>query len=123
MARSAREERRNDPRMLCSDLVTVRWVDASGRCRQEVAILEDISTHGVCLQLESEVPAGTAVEVVAGNVLFRGKAQYSQCDSVGRYIGVQMDQGFRWELEAFRPGHLFDPRTLLPGRPPGASRR
>lgn len=52
-------DRRIEPRLLCADLVDVKWKDQTGRTRRSVANLEDISLSGACLQVDRPVPLGT----------------------------------------------------------------
>ena len=53
------QNRREDNRLLCAELVELTWQDEAGRARRRVANLEDISLSGICLQVESPIPAGT----------------------------------------------------------------
>src|SRR5690348_2431745 len=46
------DERRIEARMLCAELVELRWRDKHGFERRETAHLEDISLSGACLQSE-----------------------------------------------------------------------
>src|SRR5690348_15455415 len=46
------DERRIEPRMLCAELVELRWRDKHGFERRDMANLEDISLSGACLQTE-----------------------------------------------------------------------
>jgi len=52
-------ERRVKSRMMCADMVDICWKDTGGRTRRSTALLEDISHHGACLQLEREMPLET----------------------------------------------------------------
>ena len=52
------DERRSETRMMCADMVEVRWRDRSGKERGAIAILEDISASGACLQVELPIPLG-----------------------------------------------------------------
>jgi hypothetical protein len=114
MPQRAQHERRTEPRLLCADLVTVRWEDPDGVPHEEMANLEDISDHGVCIQTESEIAAGSTVEIAAGKVVFRGEVRYCRKDELGNFVGVQMPEG--WPKRFYRPKHLLDPRTLMADR-------
>src|ERR1035438_1652261 len=46
------DDRRSEVRMLCADMVEVRWKDRLGHQRGTTAILEDICPSGACLQVE-----------------------------------------------------------------------
>lgn len=56
-------ERRTEPRLMCADMVAVRWKDESGVEQQASALLDDISTSGACLNLDSPVPLGASVVI------------------------------------------------------------
>ena len=56
-------DRRAETRMLCADLVKVRWTDRLGRNRKAVANLEDISFSGVCLQMDTPLPIDTTLHI------------------------------------------------------------
>ena len=70
-------ERRIEPRMMCADLVDVRWRDKLGRSRRAVANLEDISLSGACLQAELEIPLTTVVKISYPKGEFCGVVRYS----------------------------------------------
>lgn len=113
MGRESQSDRRRDVRMLCADLVLVRWQDSDGRRREETANLEDISEHGVCLQLESRIPAGTEVEITAGGAVIRGVVRYCRHEELGEFAGVEFASGETWPKDFYKPKHLLDPRILL----------
>lgn len=105
-------DRRSEPRMLCADLVDVRWKDQNGRTRRAVANLEDISLSGACLQLETKVPVGAPMRISYDQGEFAGVVRYCMYKEIGYYIGVQFEPGCRWNEREFRPMHLLDPRSL-----------
>jgi PilZ domain len=76
------KDRRKNDRNLCADLLGVRWVE-EGRTRIEAATLEDISTHGVCLQIENAIPVGTPVSIYYRTGKYRGKVKYCKPYPVG----------------------------------------
>lgn len=105
-------DRRSEPRMLCADLVDVRWKDHNGRTRRAVANLEDISLSGACLQLETKVPVGAPMRISYDQGEFAGVVRYCMYKEIGWYVGVQFEPGCRWNEREFRPMHLLDPRSL-----------
>jgi hypothetical protein len=111
--KSRQHEKRREARLLCADLVSVRWTDRFDKKHDETANLEDISDHGICLQTETEIENGTAVEIIAGKVAVRGQVRYCLNDELGRFIGVQLEEDSPWPRESWHPKHLLDPRTLL----------
>ena len=106
-------ERRAEARMLCADLVHVRWKDKTGRSQKAVANLEDISLSGVCLQLDSPIPRDTRVEIRHPKAAFEGSVRYCLYRDIGYFLGVQFAEGFKWSRRQYRPSHLLDLRTLV----------
>ena len=76
-------ERRSEQRLLCADLVDVRWRDASGRSRRAVANLEDISLSGVCIQLDIDIPLGTELRIKYPAGEFVGHVRYCTFREIG----------------------------------------
>ena len=105
-------ERRTEPRMLCADLVDVRWKDKSGTACRTVANLEDISQSGACIQLDTQIPLGVVVEVSYPKGSFTGEVRYCSFRQIGYYVGLLFETGSRWSEKSFKPMHLLDPRTL-----------
>jgi hypothetical protein len=105
-------ERRSEPRMLCADLVDVRWKDKSGRACRAVANLEDISQSGACIQVDTQIPLGVTVEVSYPKGSFSGEVRYCSFREIGYYVGLMFENGSRWSEKSFKPMHLLDPRTL-----------
>src|SRR5437899_12763860 len=54
---------RCESRMLCADLVDIRWKDKSGRGHKVTALLEDISAYGACVQLDGPIHNNTSVKI------------------------------------------------------------
>jgi len=106
--------------MLCADLIEVRWLEGSGQPRQAVANLEDISSAGVCLQLDAPVADGVLMHIHHENVEFAGRVRYCIFRDTGYFIGVQFEEGFQWDANQYKPKHLLDPRTLVDPDPPPA---
>jgi hypothetical protein len=106
-------DRRNNPRLLCADLVPVRWKDASGKPRKSVANLEDISVNGACLQMDIDVPAETVMRIAHQKGELIGTVKYCEFREFGYFLGLQFNEGTQWSMEEFRPQHLLDPRRLV----------
>ena len=106
-------EKRVEPRMLCADLVDIRWRDQSGRLRRGVANLEDISISGACLQMDRPVALGTTFQISYPNGELTGKVKYCLFREIGYFLGIEFDPGSRWREREFRPQHLLDPRRLM----------
>ena len=124
------QERRSEARMLCADMVEVRWKDRSGKQRKATALLEDISVSGACLQLEGPVPLGVEVAWEAPGQFFSGYVRYCVYREIGYFIGVEFARASRWSRQEYTPQHLLDLEQLLAASkkkaawtPPGGSGR
>jgi hypothetical protein len=106
-------ERRAEPRMLCADLVDIRWKEKGGRNRSAVANLEDISLSGACLQMDIQVPLNSQVRINYPKGELTGVVRYCHFREIGYFVGVQFQSGSRWSQRSFKPLHLLDPRTLV----------
>jgi len=98
-------------------MVDVEFKDRTGRRRQETVNLEDISSSGACLNCEVPIAVGTPVHMKHGKGLLLGRVKYCVYREVGYFVGVEFDEGSRWNQRNFRPMHLFDPRRLMAHRP------
>jgi hypothetical protein len=107
------QERRLEPRMLCADLVDVKWRDTGGEDRMTVANLEDISVTGACLQLDDPIPLHVNVRITHPKGELQGRVRYCVYRDIGYFLGVQFDADSQWERKDFRPQHMFDPRRLM----------
>src|SRR5688572_9813094 len=101
-------ERRRSPRYLCSHLVVV-LADSplSG-------LLEDLSREGAGIALETPLPVGAEVKLLAGDLRARAQVRYSLARENDFRIGVEFLDGVRWRPDQWQPDHLFLP-------PPGAN--
>src|SRR5579862_8563933 len=106
------DERRVESRMLCADMVEICWT-AAGRQRRSTALLEDISVHGACLQLEFELALGTEVVLTRGSVRMAGIVRYCLYREIGYFTGVEFDAGSEWSVSNFRPDHMLDLEELV----------
>lgn len=107
------KERRSEVRMLCADMVEVRWRRGPGKTRSAVALLEDISASGACLQLETAVPLGAEIRWKCPKQEFAGEVSYCVYREIGYFVGVEFDPTFKWSKKVFRPQHLLDLQTLV----------
>jgi hypothetical protein len=106
-------DRRIEPRLLCADLVDVRWKDKSGRQRKVVANLEDISLSGACLQTDNPIPLESSVHIHYRKGELEGRVRYCVFREIGYFIGIEFQPGNKWSQRLFRPMHLLDPRRLV----------
>jgi len=100
--------------MMCADMVEVRWADGENRPRRTLALLEDISPIGACLQLETPISLGTEVRWECPKQSFVGFVRYCQYREIGFFAGVAFADACRWSRRVFNPQHLLDLEALLP---------
>ena len=107
------QEKRSEVRMLCADLVEVRWKDPQGKVRKAQAVLEDIAPSGACLQLESPVITGATIHWRSPRQEFSGVVRYCVYREFGYFVGVEFDLTSKWCKQSFRPQHLLDLEKLI----------
>ena len=107
------DERRSEVRMMCADMVEVRWKDHSGGERGTTAILEDICSSGACLQMEEPIPLGVRIRWDEPKQAFQGYVRYCVYREIGYFVGVEFDASFKWSKKAFKPQHLLDLHALV----------
>ena len=107
------QENRSEPRMLCADMVDIRWKDRNGKQHHATALLEDISPSGVCLQLESPIPIGVEIGWETPRQCFSGYIRYCIYREIGYFAGVEFEPGSRWSERTFAPQHLLNLETLV----------
>lgn len=106
------QERRAEPRMLCSDLVGVEWRDNQGKLRKCTANLEDISHSGACIQVERPIPLQTKLRLTHPKGILPGTVRWCVFREIGYFLGIEFAAGARWSRRDFRPRHMLDPRKL-----------
>ena len=99
---------RSESRMLCADLVDIRWKDKTGRGRKATAILEDISTSGACVQIEGPIPENTTVKICLPKGQLQGTVKYCVYREIGYFVGVQFESSSLWSKKTYKPQHLLD---------------
>lgn len=107
------QNRRNEARLLCADLIELIWSEPSGQEQRRVANLEDICPGGMSLQLEVPVHVGKRVRVLYREVELVGVVRYAIFRNKAYFIGLELDENSRWSVRHFVPQHLLDPRKLL----------
>jgi hypothetical protein len=113
---SGMPDRRSEARMLCADILEVDWTDAAGKSLHSLALLEDISSSGACLQLETALPVAAEVRWQSRKQSFKGNVRYCVYREIGYFVGVQFDQSCKWSKKTYRPQHLLDLKRLLGAR-------
>ena len=107
------QDKRRETRMLCADMIEVRWRDRAGGEQDTTALLEDICTSGACLQVESPIPLGVEIRWEAPRQEFQGYVRYCVYREIGYFVGVEFDASFQWSKKAFKPQHLLDLQSLV----------
>jgi len=107
-------DRRTEKRLWCSDLVQVWWKDSARWRRKGLAVLEDISPSGACVQLEVPLPRGARVRIKHQEWKVEGEARYCLYRDEGYFIGIKLDDDARWSESAFKPKHMLDPSRVPP---------
>ena len=80
------------------------------------AVLEDISPHGGCLQVESPVPENTVVQIRHGHQWgMVCRTVYCEYREIGYFIGLEFPEGEFWSKSAFNPQHLLNLTELMMG--------
>ncbi len=115
------QERRAEPRLLCSDLIGVR-LEGAGPA-ELTANLEDISPSGACVLLEQPAAPGARISLRLGRRRLRGRVQYCVHHEIGYFAGVRFDSGQQWSRKIYTPKHLLDPARLAGRRGGGAAER
>lgn len=105
-------ERRTEVRLWCSDIVHVWWKDAEKWNKLGVAVLEDISPSGMCIQVESTLPQGAMIRIKHAEWKVEGEIRYCLQREEGHFVGVRLSEKFRWSVQDFRPLHLIDPSEV-----------
>ena len=107
---------RAEVRMLCADLVDIRWKDKTGRGRKATAILEDISASGACVQLDGPIPHNTIVKIYHPKGQLQGNVRYCVYRDIGYFVGLQFEADCKWSKREYQPQHMLDmPRLLSRG--------
>lgn len=107
-------DRRAEQRLWCSDLVHVWWKDSARWRRKGLAVLEDISPSGACVQLEMPLPRGARVRIRHQEWKVEGEVRYCMYRDEGYFLGVKLDDDARWSESAFKPKHILDPNRIPP---------
>lgn len=105
-------DKRSEPRLLCSSLVKLTCHDGWRGQEEQIVNLEDISPSGACISSNRSIPlhAPVLIEYAEGQLpgIVRHSMHYS-----GRYlIGIEFSFGCKWAAECFQPEHLTDLQQL-----------
>ena len=109
------QERRTESRMLCADMLEIRWTEGAGRKRQAIGLLEDISESGACLQMESPIPVGAEISWESPEQWFAGVVRHCVYREIGYFVGVEFSPGLKWSEQTFQPQHMLNVDRLAEG--------
>ena len=104
---------RAEIRMLCADMVEVSWREPPGPKRKSIALLEDISRSGMCLQFEIPLPIGVHVQVHCTGENLAGVVRYCVYREIGYFVGIELEASSKWSRQHFEPQHLLDLEELV----------
>lgn len=97
-------ERRLEKRLLCSDLVKVRWFDRLGDRREEIVVLENYSVSGANLFMGVSIREGAQVTLCGGGEELLATVCHCFPAPNGYLAGVR----FREPSLRYVPEHLLD---------------
>jgi len=98
------------PRLLCSELVTIRWREPRGASREQTGVLEELWPSGAGVSVDEPVPAGVAVRLKARNREYQALVSACEGWASGYSVGVEWRDG---HTPFFVPQHLTDPDGVL----------
>jgi hypothetical protein len=101
-------------RLLCSELIRIRWLDCQGARREEVAVLEGYSISRASLFMGVSIGESTPVTLFGGDEEFRATVRH--CVSAPNGYLAWVD--FREQPQGYLPEHLLDPSRLISSKEP-----
>jgi hypothetical protein len=101
------DEKRRGIRNQCADLLDTHWVDSKGKIHDEIATLDDISASGACIKMDHRIKIDTILDLKYPGGKFVGQVKYCKYEPIGYYIGVEFQEGCRWDRRKYKPGHLL----------------
>src|SRR5688572_7281369 len=98
----------NYSQYLCSQLVTIEYLDALGQDLSLTGNLEEISPTRLLVLSESNIPLGISVVVQCQGHRLNGRIQKAvRDDQLGWFSAVRLKANSRWSEKLFLPEHLF----------------
>jgi hypothetical protein len=101
-------------RLLCSDLIKIRWMDCHGARREEIAVLEGYSISRASLFMGVSIGESTPVTLCGGDEEFRATVRH--CVPAPNGYLAWMD--FWEQPKSYLPEHLLDPSRLTFAKEP-----
>ncbi len=116
------QDKRNEVRQVCAEVVRVTCADDLGRISHDVASLNDAAWAGACVLVDRAIPTGATVIITCRGLEFISCVRHCTPHELGWLIGVEIDLGSRWDLELGLLGQLADPARVGANRTAGHSR-
>lgn len=102
----------HDRRYLCSELVSISFVNAQGRKMQGTGNLEEIGTASAMVHLDSAARVGSPLTLICQGHRLKGVVQDCTKTEFGCFVRVGFQAGTAWTRDQFRPAYLIDPLAL-----------
>jgi len=103
----------SEARVLCSELVLLKWRDRSGIERESVGDLEAISASEAWLLVDDPIPEATPLSIGVRRAELKGQVRRCTVQSAAHGLAVRFDCGTTWSRRCFTPKHLLDPAVLM----------
>lgn len=110
--RNSGRRTRIENRVLCSDLLPVRWQHGD-ETQETMGNLEEIWPTGAVIALEEELGAVEATLVTPSHE-FRGKVVSGWHDPTGYFVELRFRPSDRWSMDVYTPDHALDLATIQP---------
>jgi hypothetical protein len=103
----------DNPRYLCSELVSILYEDVNGRVHQTTANLEDISSGSAELLLfDNILQPGLALSFCSKDHDLYGVVQSCEQDPIlGWFARIRLDKSSQWSGRKFIPEHFLPLRS------------
>ena len=110
-------ERRFESRFLCADLVKVEWLEHVPETvlRNVEAVLEDISPHGACVQIDEPIALGVPILISVQkdeSARLAGEVSYCVFRDYGYFVGIRFSDETIWSSGVYLPQHLTNLAAL-----------
>lgn len=100
-------------KVLCSELVHLKWQNPAGTELAITGDLEAISPFQAWLQTDSPITESTMVTIGYGPGELKGVVRTCTAEDQVFGLRVELDSGTPWSRRRFHPKHLLDPTVLV----------
>lgn len=98
---------RQQPLLLCADIVRLEWSDDRGVACRSAAILEEIQPSRALLLLDHDSPPNRKIPITLLPGGYRGKARRCITSPSGYHLEITFDKGVRWHPADYQPSHAY----------------